>query len=55
VSRLDYDAEQLLLYRCIHSLLIGNAHDADPYGRDSGVPLTARLFNGARVTAFLGG
>ncbi|MFD3403522.1 phosphotransferase family protein [Kribbella sp. NPDC058693] len=45
VEQLGYDAEQLLVYRRIHSLLIANAHDADPYGRDSAVPLAAALFN----------
>ncbi|MFI5697480.1 phosphotransferase family protein [Kribbella sp. NPDC051586] len=45
VEQLGYDAEQLLLYRRIHSLLIANAHDQDPYGRDSAVPLAAKLFN----------
>ena len=45
VEQLGYDAEQLLVYRRVHSLLIANAHDADPYGRDSAVPLAAKLFN----------
>jgi aminoglycoside phosphotransferase (APT) family kinase protein len=52
-SRLDYDPEQLLIYRCIHSLLVSNAHDHDPYGRDSGVPLTGSLFASAPVVALL--
>ncbi|MEV5964634.1 phosphotransferase [Kribbella sp. NPDC051952] len=54
VSRLGYDAEQLALYRCIHSLLIGNAHDEDPYERDSGVLLVGPLFNSPAVVALLG-
>ncbi|WP_344235292.1 phosphotransferase family protein [Kribbella hippodromi] len=53
IQELGYDAEQLLLYRCIHMLIIANAHDEDPYGRNSGVPLTARLFNSPEVSALL--
>lgn len=53
-SQLGYNTEVLLLYRCIHSLLISNAHDEDPYSRDSAVPLTGRLFNSAPVAALLG-
>ncbi|RZU19004.1 phosphotransferase family enzyme [Kribbella rubisoli] len=45
VEQLGYDAEQLIVYRRVHSLLIANAHDEDPYGRDSAVPLAANLFN----------
>lgn len=45
VEQLGYDAEQLIVYRRVHSLLIANAHDEDPYGRDSAVPLAAKLFN----------
>ncbi|TDW66272.1 phosphotransferase family protein [Kribbella pratensis] len=45
VEQLGYDVERLLVYRRIHSLLIANAHDEDPYGRDSAVPLAAKLFN----------
>lgn len=54
VSRLGYEPERLLLYRCVHSLLIGNAHDRDPYGRDSAVPLTGSLLNSPAVVALLG-
>jgi hypothetical protein len=53
-SRLGYDPEQLLLYRCVYLLLAGNAHDADPYERDSGVPLTGSLFASAPVVTLLG-
>jgi hypothetical protein len=53
-SRLGYDPDRLLLYRCVHSLLVSNAHDEDPYGRDSGVPLTGSLFTSAPVRALLG-
>lgn len=53
VSRLGYDAGQLLLYRCAYSLVISNAHDKDPYDRDSHLPLTARLFNTPRVAQLL--
>lgn len=52
-THLGYDADQLLLYRCVHSLLISNAHDQDPYGRDSGLPLTESLFKDPRVIALL--
>ena len=52
-ARLGYDAEQLLVYRCAYSLLIANAHDDDPYDRDTHVPLTAKLFNTPEVTALL--
>jgi aminoglycoside phosphotransferase len=53
VTSLGYDAEQLLLYRCVHSLLISNAHDQDPYGRAAAVPLTGSLFNSDAVVALL--
>lgn len=53
IARLSYDADDLLTYRAIHALLIGNAHDADPFDRDSGVPLTAKLLNDPQYTAFL--
>jgi aminoglycoside phosphotransferase (APT) family kinase protein len=52
-TQLGYDAEQLLLYRCAYSLIISNAHDNDPYDRDSHVPLTAAFYNSAPVTALL--
>lgn len=52
-DRLGYDAVQLLVYRCAYSLIIANAHDDDPYGRDSHLPLTAKLFNTPEVTALL--
>ncbi|MGZ0151379.1 phosphotransferase family protein [Kribbella sp. WER1] len=52
-DRLGYGAGQLLVYRCAYSLIIANAHDDDPYGRDSHLPLTAKLFNGPEVTALL--
>ncbi|WP_350281340.1 aminoglycoside phosphotransferase family protein [Kribbella sp. HUAS MG21] len=52
-TRLGYDPEQLLLYRCAYSLIIANAHDNDPYDRDSHAPLTAKLFNSPHVTALL--
>jgi hypothetical protein len=52
-ARLGYDAVQLLVYRCAYSLIIANAHDQDPYGRDSHVRLTAGLFNTPEVTALL--
>ncbi|HEY3557312.1 MAG TPA: phosphotransferase, partial [Kribbella sp.] len=52
-SRLGYDGVQLLVYRCAYSLIIANAHDQDPYHRDSHVPLTAKLFNTPEVTALL--
>ncbi|WP_432881083.1 phosphotransferase family protein [Kribbella sp. CA-245084] len=45
VEQLGYDAEQLLLYRRIHSLAISNLHENDPYNRASHLPLTASLFN----------
>jgi hypothetical protein len=51
--RLGYDPERLLLYRCVYLLLAGNAHDEDPYGCDSGVPLTGSLFASAPVRALL--
>lgn len=54
VNQLGYDREQLLLYRCIHSILIGNIHDEDPYERDSGVPLVGHLFSSPAVVALLG-
>ncbi|MET9271131.1 phosphotransferase [Kribbella sp. NPDC003557] len=50
---LGYDADQLLLYRCAYSLIIANAHDDDPYDRDSHAPLTAKLFNSPQVAALL--
>ena len=53
ISRLGYDPEQLLLYRCAYSLIIANAHVDDPYNRDSHVPLTAKLFNSPQVAALL--
>ncbi|HWD82968.1 MAG TPA: phosphotransferase [Kribbella sp.] len=53
VTRLGYDAVQLLVYRCAYSLIIANAHEDDPYGRDSHVPLTAKFFNTSEVTALL--
>ncbi|GAB2591930.1 hypothetical protein GCM10027269_54050 [Kribbella endophytica] len=53
IARLSYAADDLLTYRAIHALLIGNAHDADPFDRDSGVPLTAKLLNDPQYTAFL--
>jgi hypothetical protein len=52
-ARLGYDAGQLLVYRCAYSLLIANAHEDDPYDRDSHLPLTARFFNTPEVTALL--
>jgi hypothetical protein len=52
-ARLGYDAEQLLVYRCAYSLIIANAHDQDPYNRDSHVPLTAKLYNSPQVAALL--
>lgn len=52
-DRLGYDAVRLLVYRCAYSLIIANAHDDDPYGRDSHLPLTAKLFNTPEVTALL--
>lgn len=52
-ARLGYDAEQLLLYRCAYSLIIANAHDDDPYGRDSHEPLTARFFNSPQIAELL--
>lgn len=52
-ARLGYDAEQLLLYRCAYSLIIANAHDDDPYGRDSHAPLTAKFFNSPEVAGLL--
>ncbi|MGW7683602.1 phosphotransferase family protein [Kribbella sp. NPDC054772] len=52
-TNLGYDAEQLLLYRCAYSLIISNAHDNDPYDRDSHLPLTARFYNTPQVTALL--
>ncbi|WP_405058503.1 aminoglycoside phosphotransferase family protein [Kribbella sp. NBC_01505] len=45
VSRFGYEPERLRLYRAIHLLLIANAHDADPYGRDNAVRLAAALLN----------
>ncbi|GAB3809909.1 phosphotransferase [Kribbella italica] len=53
IARLDHNADGLLTYRAIHALLIGNAHDTDPFDRDSGVPLTAKLLNDPQYTAFL--
>jgi hypothetical protein len=53
VERLGYDDVQLLVYRCAYSLIIANAHEDDPYGRDSHVPLTARFFNTPEVSALL--
>ena len=53
VSRFGYDAERLLLYRCVHSLLIGNLHDEDPYDRDSALPLAGSLFSSPAVVAML--
>jgi len=50
---LGYDADQLLLYRCAYSLIIANAHDDDPYDRDSHAPLTAKFFNSPQVVALL--
>ncbi|MFB6723159.1 hypothetical protein ACFCV3_23465 [Kribbella sp. NPDC056345] len=35
----------LRIYRAVHLLLIANAHDADPYGRDDAVGLAAALLN----------
>ncbi|MEV6281465.1 phosphotransferase [Kribbella sp. NPDC051770] len=52
-ERLGYDADDLLTYRAVHALLVGNAHDADPFGRDSGVPLTATLLNDPLYADFL--
>ncbi|ONI72101.1 hypothetical protein BWI15_18655 [Kribbella sp. ALI-6-A] len=52
-ARLGYSTDELLVYRAVHALLIGNAHDADPFGRDSGVPLTANLLNDRRYVALL--
>ncbi|GAA3136420.1 phosphotransferase family protein [Kribbella aluminosa] len=52
-ARLGYDGGQLLVYRCAYSLIIANAHNDDPYGRDSHVPLTAKFFNTPEVTALL--
>ncbi|WP_165956437.1 phosphotransferase family protein [Kribbella antibiotica] len=45
VSRFGYEAERLRTYRAIHMLLIANAHDDDPYGRDDAVGLAAALLN----------
>jgi hypothetical protein len=53
VARLSYNPDDLLTYRAIHAVLIGNAHDADPFHRDSGVPLTAKLLNDPQYTKFL--
>lgn len=53
VERLGYDGVRLLVYRCAYSLIIANAHEDDPYGRDSHVPLTARFFNTPQVSALL--
>ncbi|MFG1911674.1 phosphotransferase family protein [Kribbella sp. NPDC048928] len=53
VERLGYDDVRLLVYRCAYSLIIANAHEDDPYGRDSHVPLTARFFNTPEVSALL--
>jgi hypothetical protein len=53
IARLGYTADHLLIYRAVHALLVGNAHDADPLGRDSGVPLTANLLNDPLYTALL--
>ncbi|WP_427889289.1 phosphotransferase family protein [Kribbella sp. GL6] len=53
VHRLGYDATQLLVYRCAYLLIIANAHDDDPYDRDSHLPLTAKLFNSPEITALL--
>jgi len=50
VSRFGYDPELLKTYRAIHLLLIANAHDADPYGRDDAVGLAAELVNGPHFT-----
>lgn len=44
-SRFGYDPETLRIYRAVHLLLIANAHDADPYGRDDAVGLAAALLN----------
>ncbi|MET9318046.1 phosphotransferase [Kribbella sp. NPDC003505] len=52
-TSLGYDADQLLLYRCAYSLIIANAHDDDPYDRDSHAPLTARFFNSPQVAALI--
>ena len=52
-SRLGYDLDRLLLYRCVHSLLISHAHDADPYRRNSAVPLAASLFASPPAVALL--
>lgn len=53
ITRLEYNADDLLTYRAIHAVLIGNAHDTDPFDRDSGVPLAAKLLNDPQYTAFL--
>lgn len=52
-ARLGYDPEHLLTYRCAYSLIIANAHDEDPYNRDTHVPLTASFFNSPQVAALL--
>lgn len=52
-ARLGYAKDDLLTYRAVHALLVGNAHDADPFDRDSGVPLTAKLLNDPEYAAFL--
>ncbi|MGC4939483.1 phosphotransferase [Kribbella sp. DT2] len=53
IARLGYSADDLLTYRATHALLVGNAHDADPFDRDSGVPLTAKLLNNPQYAEFL--
>jgi Phosphotransferase enzyme family len=52
-DQLGYDPELLMIYRCVHFLLISNAHDADPYSRDSAVPLAGQFLNTPEVTALL--
>ncbi len=44
-GRFGYEPEVLRIYRAVHLLLIANAHDADPYGRDDAVGLAAALLN----------
>ncbi|TCC16541.1 hypothetical protein E0H92_09955 [Kribbella speibonae] len=52
-THLGYAPRHLLTYRCAYSLIIANAHDEDPYNRDTHVPLTAKLFNSPEVAALL--
>jgi aminoglycoside phosphotransferase (APT) family kinase protein len=52
-SRLGCRADDLLVYRAVDALLVGNAHDNDPFDRDSGVPLTAKLLNDPLYTGLL--